>query len=71
MDNLIVMKLGGSVLTKKENDEPEINFDNLRRLAKEIAEAKAEKGRCRIHDSPAGAQNEDLRWLADHQLPQL
>ena len=43
MDNLIVMKLGGSVLTKKEDSEPKINFDNLRRLAKEIAEAKAEK----------------------------
>lgn len=43
MDNLIVMKLGGSVLTKKEDDEPQINFDNLRRLAKEIAEARAEK----------------------------
>lgn len=43
MDNLIVMKLGGSVITRKEKTEPEVNRENLGRIAKEIAEAMREK----------------------------
>ncbi len=42
-NNLTVIKLGGSVITKKENEEPQLNESNLKRLAKEIADALAEK----------------------------
>ncbi len=38
-DDLIVIKLGGSVITKKANETPELNEENLKRLAREIADA--------------------------------
>ncbi len=41
-EDLIVVKLGGSVITKKSDDKPELNEENLKRLAKEIADALAE-----------------------------
>lgn len=40
---LIILKLGGSAITLKEENKPEINAGNLRRLSHEIAEAKKEK----------------------------
>ncbi|MFH1403398.1 MAG: isopentenyl phosphate kinase [Candidatus Altiarchaeota archaeon] len=41
--DLIVLKLGGSVITRKSDDVLEVNEDNLRRLSNEIAEAMSEK----------------------------
>jgi isopentenyl phosphate kinase len=43
MSRLIVLKLGGSVITLKDADKKEVDVKNLARLAKEIAEAKKEK----------------------------
>jgi isopentenyl phosphate kinase len=40
---LTILKLGGSVISKKDKDKPETNPKTLSRLAKEIAEALAEK----------------------------
>jgi isopentenyl phosphate kinase len=40
---LIILKLGGSVITKKSEEKAEIDEENLERLAKEISEAKKEK----------------------------
>jgi isopentenyl phosphate kinase len=39
MKDLILLKLGGSVLTLKERDAPQINEANLRRIGREIAES--------------------------------
>lgn len=36
---MIILKLGGSVITRKEADEPTINHENLKRIAGEIAES--------------------------------
>ena len=41
---LVVVKLGGSVITLKDQNRLEINSGNLERLAKEIAEAWKAKG---------------------------
>ena len=41
-EDLIVIKLGGSVITKKRDETPELNETNLKRLAKEIGNALAE-----------------------------
>ena len=38
MNNLIFLKIGGSIITKKEIKEPEINYKNLKRICKEISE---------------------------------
>jgi len=43
MPKLIVLKLGGSVITKKSENKSEVNRENLDRLAKEISEARKEK----------------------------
>lgn len=40
---LIILKLGGSVITRKEADEPTINHDNLKRIFREIAESNYQK----------------------------
>ena len=40
---LVILKLGGSVVTRKEEGRPEVNKENLSRLSKEIAEAQKEK----------------------------
>ncbi len=40
---LIILKLGGSVITKKSEGKPEVDGENLKRLAKEIADAKKKK----------------------------
>jgi isopentenyl phosphate kinase len=37
MKDLIVLKIGGSVITDKFSDIPKINSDNLKRISKEIA----------------------------------
>lgn len=38
MYNLIILKLGGSVITRKDSTEPEVDYENLDRIAGEIAE---------------------------------
>jgi isopentenyl phosphate kinase len=43
MSRLVILKLGGSVITKKDADKKEVDSENLVRLASEIAEAKKEK----------------------------
>jgi len=43
MENLIILKLGGSVITEKDLSEPKINRENLNRLSKEIAKAYFEQ----------------------------
>jgi len=43
MTRLIILKLGGSAITKKEEGKAEVNEDVLQRLAKEMAEARKEK----------------------------
>jgi isopentenyl phosphate kinase len=39
MKNLILLKLGGSVITDKYSETPKVDFENLNRLAGEVAEA--------------------------------
>jgi len=39
MKPLIIMKIGGSVITDKQSEIPKVNFENLNRIAKEISEA--------------------------------
>ncbi len=39
----MILKLGGSVITKKEAEEPSVNYENLNRIAKEIANSSYEK----------------------------
>ncbi len=41
---LVIVKLGGSVITLKASNRLEVNTDNLQRLAKEISEARKLKG---------------------------
>lgn len=43
MKELIIVKLGGSVITKKSEETAEVNKENLKRLTREIAEAKKKK----------------------------
>lgn len=40
---MIILKLGGSVITRKEADKPTINHENLKRIAQEIAESTHQK----------------------------
>ncbi len=40
---MIILKLGGSVITKKEAKEPTIDYDNLNRIAGEIASSSFDK----------------------------
>ena len=42
MYHLIILKLGGSVITKKDSLEPEADYGNLNRIASEIADTTAE-----------------------------
>jgi isopentenyl phosphate kinase len=37
MKNLIIFKIGGSVITDKFSKKPKVNFKNLKRISKEIA----------------------------------
>ncbi|MFW9843619.1 MAG: isopentenyl phosphate kinase [Candidatus Thorarchaeota archaeon] len=37
MDNLVIVKLGGSVITHKESSPPAVNEEHLSRIAKELA----------------------------------
>ncbi len=37
-----ILKLGGSVITKKEAEEPSIHYENLKRISYEIAESAAD-----------------------------
>ncbi|GAB4310571.1 MAG: isopentenyl phosphate kinase [Methanobacteriaceae archaeon] len=39
---MIILKLGGSVITRKDSREPEVNYENLDRIAGEIAENKSD-----------------------------
>ncbi len=36
---MIILKIGGSILTKKDSVEPEVDYDNLNRIAREIGES--------------------------------
>lgn len=38
MKPLVILKIGGSVITDRQSEEPKVNFENLYRVAKEIAE---------------------------------
>lgn len=40
---LIILKLGGSVITRKEADKPTINHENLKRITREVAESTHQK----------------------------
>ena len=40
---MIILKLGGSVITKKEAKEPTIDYDNLNRISSEIASSSFDK----------------------------
>ena len=40
---LVILKLGGSVITRKDEGRAEVNKDNLARLSGEIADAQKEK----------------------------
>ncbi len=42
MYHLIILKLGGSVITKKDSLEPEADYKNLDRIAREIADYAAD-----------------------------
>jgi len=39
MKDLIILKIGGSVITDKFSPRPKVNYKNLKRIAKEIASA--------------------------------
>lgn len=39
MENLIVLKIGGSVITDKFSKVPKVNYENLKRISKEISSA--------------------------------
>ena len=39
---MIILKLGGSIITKKESKEPLVDHDNLNRISKEIASSSFE-----------------------------
>ncbi|MBN2251994.1 MAG: isopentenyl phosphate kinase family protein [Candidatus Altiarchaeota archaeon] len=41
---LVIVKLGGSAITRKDDGKADVNRDNLERLAKEIANARNGKG---------------------------
>jgi isopentenyl phosphate kinase len=38
--DLIIIKIGGSVITRKEKNKPEVNFKNLRRVVNELSVLK-------------------------------
>lgn len=38
MKDLIILKIGGSVITDKTSEMPKVNSKNLERISKEIAE---------------------------------
>ncbi len=42
MKEIIILKIGGSLITEKGKDVPTINYANLKRLAKEVGEAYKE-----------------------------
>ena len=39
---MIILKIGGSILTKKDSAKPEVDYDNLNRIAQEIEESLKE-----------------------------
>ncbi|MCK4550353.1 MAG: isopentenyl phosphate kinase family protein [Candidatus Aenigmarchaeota archaeon] len=39
MKNITILKIGGSLITEKDKDVPTINYPNLKRFAKEVAES--------------------------------
>ena len=38
LDNIIIVKFGGSVITQKDSSPPQVNEEHLHRIAKELAE---------------------------------
>ena len=40
---MIILKLGGSIITKKEAKEPTIDYENLNRITREIASSSTDK----------------------------
>jgi isopentenyl phosphate kinase len=43
MSELMILKVGGSVITDKHSEQPKVDFSNLNRLADEIAKARPER----------------------------
>ncbi|NHI94142.1 MAG: amino acid kinase [Candidatus Lokiarchaeota archaeon] len=43
MNELIFLKIGGSIITQKEIQKPQLNFKNLKRICNEIAESYNDK----------------------------
>lgn len=41
MKELVILKIGGSVITDKKSETPKVDFSNLNRIAKEVADAYA------------------------------
>ncbi len=61
---LIILKLGGSVITKKSEEKAEINQRNLNRLAKEIAQAKKQrKFRLVVQDHLVMFPQKNTGWI--------
>lgn len=55
---MIVLKLGGSILTNKDSKEAEVNYTNLNRIANEIKDALDNKNNSKI--DPTSFYNEGL-----------
>lgn len=55
MQEIVVLKLGGSVITKKYQNKREVNERTLRRIAKEISEAKEKRNFSLVIVHGAGA----------------
>ena len=36
---MIILKIGGSILTEKDSAEPKVDYENLNRIAEEIRES--------------------------------
>ena len=54
---MIILKLGGSVITKKDLKESEVNYDNLNRIASEIKDALDNKSNVNTQDADADDNN--------------
>ena len=44
MNDLVIIKLGGSAITKKQEDKEEVSTENLKRLCSEISRARRKTG---------------------------
>jgi len=55
-----IIKLGGSIITKKESEKPEVNYSNLKRSAKEIADVYKEQNLSLIIIHGAGSYGHQI-----------